>query len=184
MQINKKILYSLLILALAVGVAAVKFIGVLESKEYAKTNPAADIHKDASNTTSIDTEASVVSRRIEQKLKAMATKEASVQPQSLKVIAAGDILLGRGVEYHVNRVQKDFTYPFKNVADILRQGDVIFGNLEAPLTESTTSLDPNGKIVLKSPEKAAEGIKYAGFNVLISPIIILWITMNGGSLTQ
>lgn len=166
MQINKKILYSLLVLALLVVVVAVRFVGILESKEYKKTNPSVDAREENSNTMSTNKEDSVVNRRIEQKLKAMETEETPIQPQSLKVVAAGDILLGRGVEYHINRVEKDFTYPFSKVADILRQGDVIFGNLEAPLTESTTSLDPNGKIVLKSPEKAAEGIKYAGFNVL------------------
>ena len=42
---------------------------------------------------------------------------------------------------------------------------MVFANLEAPLTESTKSLDPNGRNSIKSPQKAADGIKYAGFNV-------------------
>lgn len=34
------------------------------------------------------------------------------------------------------------------------------------MTESDHGLDPKGKYVIKSKEKAAEGVKYAGFNVL------------------
>ncbi|NSW90520.1 MAG: CapA family protein [Firmicutes bacterium] len=84
----------------------------------------------------------------------------------LYIKAVGDIMLGRGVEYHLDNQGKDYTYPFQYVADVLRAGDIVFGNLEASMTESSHSLDPNGKYVLKSRVKAAEGLKYAGFNVL------------------
>ena len=121
--------------------------------------------ENSSNKTSYNQENSAISKRLEQNLKSKESTETPKQ-QALSIIAVGDILLGRGVEYHINRVQGDFTYPFRQVVDVLRQGDIVFANLEGPLTESTNSLDPNGKIVLKSPEKAAEGIKYAGINVL------------------
>jgi len=88
------------------------------------------------------------------------------EPDPLYIKAVGDVVLGRGVEYHLNNQEKDYTYPFQYVADILRAGDIVFGNLEVPMTESNHSLDPKGKYVIKSREKAAEGIKYAGFNVL------------------
>lgn len=86
--------------------------------------------------------------------------------KSLRIKAVGDIVLGRGVEYHLNNQGKDYTYPFQYVVDILRSGDIVFGNLEVPMTESDHGLDPKGKYVIKSKEKAAEGVKYAGFNVL------------------
>jgi len=86
--------------------------------------------------------------------------------EPVRIVAVGDIMLGRGVEYHLNRLGKDYTYPFQYAVDILRSGDMVFGDLEAPLTESNHGLDPSGKIVLKSSEKAAEGLKYAGFNIL------------------
>jgi poly-gamma-glutamate capsule biosynthesis protein CapA/YwtB (metallophosphatase superfamily) len=130
------------------------------------TNDSTVNEESSSDTDASSSDSSVVSKRLEQNLLSNKSVEPINQSQSVKIVAAGDILLGRGVEYHINRVQKDFTYPFRNVADILRKGDVVFANLEAPLTESTKSLDPNGKIVLKSPQKAADGIKYAGFNVL------------------
>jgi poly-gamma-glutamate capsule biosynthesis protein CapA/YwtB (metallophosphatase superfamily) len=93
-------------------------------------------------------------------------KENTSKPEPFYIKAVGDIVLGRGVEYHLNNQEKDYTYPFQYVADILRSGDIIFGNLEVPMTESDHGLDPKGKYVIKSREKAAEGIKYAGFNVL------------------
>ncbi|HHV96404.1 MAG TPA: CapA family protein [Clostridiaceae bacterium] len=110
-------------------------------------------------------ENSTVSRRLYKNLKSKESVEVPKQ-QPLTIIAIGDILLGRGVEYNIKNIQEDFTYPFRQVVDVLRQGDIVFANLEGPITESTKSLDPNGKIVLKHPEKATEGIKYAGINVL------------------
>lgn len=86
--------------------------------------------------------------------------------EPIKIKAVGDIVLGRGVEYHLNDQKKDYTYPFQYVVDILRMGDIVFGNLEVPMTESDKGLDPDGKYVIKSKEKAVEGIKYAGFNIL------------------
>ncbi|MFZ5987404.1 MAG: CapA family protein [Bacillota bacterium] len=97
-----------------------------------------------------------------------------VQPQLekkeeiLKIVAVGDILLGRGVGSRVKKENRDFTYPFLEVADILKKGDVVFGNLEEPITSSTRSLTgirQGGKYVLKNDIEAMDGIIYAGFNL-------------------
>lgn len=88
--------------------------------------------------------------------------------QEFKIVAVGDILLGRGVGGRLKRENKDFIYPFLEVADILKKGDVVFGNLEEPITASTRSLTgikQGGKFVLKNDVEAIEGIKYAGFNL-------------------
>ncbi len=102
------------------------------------------------------------------------TETATVVPtntpvKDLKIVAVGDILLGRGVEKRLEKENKDFTYPFLQVADILKKGDIVFGNLEESITDSTKSLvgiNQGGKYVLKNKVKAFEGIKYAGFNLL------------------
>jgi poly-gamma-glutamate capsule biosynthesis protein CapA/YwtB (metallophosphatase superfamily) len=93
-------------------------------------------------------------------------EETRTVKKTINIKAVGDIVLGRGVEYHLKDQSKDYTYPFKNIADVLRSGDIVFGNLEVPMTDSEKGLDPGGKYVIKSEKKAAEGIKYAGFNVL------------------
>jgi poly-gamma-glutamate synthesis protein (capsule biosynthesis protein) len=89
--------------------------------------------------------------------------------EDLKIVAVGDILLGRGVESRLEKANRDFIYPFEKVADILKKGDVVFGNLEESITDSTKSLvgiNQGGKYVLKNKVKAFDGIKYAGFNLL------------------
>lgn len=88
--------------------------------------------------------------------------------EPLKITAVGDILLGRGVGSRLEKDKKGYIYPFEKVADILKKGDIVFGNLEEPITEQTYSLaglNKGGKIVLKNKVQAFDGIKYAGFNL-------------------
>lgn len=87
----------------------------------------------------------------------------------LRIVAVGDILLGRGVGKRLQDGKKGYIYPFEKVADILKSGDVVFGNLEEPITSSThslTGIKQGGKWILKNEPEALEGIKYAGFNLL------------------
>ena len=189
---NKRVIFLSLILIIVLAV--IKFTGLLDSDSkdkgnsevssqdrISKTNSTEPFNSQSEdkeveeqkkilpvdNTTSKDqdhntnyTSTASLNRRIEE------SENEVPETNILKLVAVGDILLGRGVEYHLDRLGKDYTYPFQFVADILRQGDIVFGDLEAPLTESTHGLDASGKIVLKSCEKAAEGLKYAGFNIL------------------
>jgi poly-gamma-glutamate capsule biosynthesis protein CapA/YwtB (metallophosphatase superfamily) len=90
-----------------------------------------------------------------------------VQPETqLKIVAVGDILLGRGVGMRIERDQKGYIYPFELVAPILKTGDVIFANIEEPFTDSTHSLNPNMKYVLKNKMESFEAIKHAGINIV------------------
>ncbi len=84
----------------------------------------------------------------------------------LSLTAVGDIMLGRNVEIRLRKAEKDYRYPVDNVKDLLKKGDIIFGNLEAPITESSISLDPKKKIIIKSGTSALDTLRYAGFNML------------------
>jgi len=105
-----------------------------------------------------------------------ASAPAPVKPEdeksanSLRIVATGDIFMGRGTEFWLKKQGKTFIYPFEDIAALLKKGDIIFGNLEAPLTASAKSLadidKPGGKYALKNPPEALKGIKYAGFNLL------------------
>ncbi|MCX8131806.1 MAG: CapA family protein [Clostridia bacterium] len=86
----------------------------------------------------------------------------------LKITAVGDILLGRSVGLRVIKQPSRYAYPFEKVADFLRRGDIVFGNLEESITSSTkglTGIKQGGKYVLKNEVEAIEGLKYAGFNL-------------------
>jgi poly-gamma-glutamate capsule biosynthesis protein CapA/YwtB (metallophosphatase superfamily) len=88
--------------------------------------------------------------------------------ERLKIVAVGDILLGRGVESRLVKANKDYIYPFLEVADIMKKGDVVFGNLEEAITSrnhSLTGIKQGGKYVLKNPVDSIKGLEYAGFNL-------------------
>jgi len=52
----------------------------------------------------------------------------------------GDILLGRGVGMRLKNGNKDFTYPFLEVRDILRKGDVVLAIWKSPLHQALIPL--------------------------------------------
>ena len=87
------------------------------------------------------------------------------QEPELCFMAVGDIMLGRGVGM---RLQKAGYYEkaFEKVASVLNQGDIVFANLETPLTNSTHGLNNKGKIVLKGKPEASAALTSAGFNLL------------------
>jgi poly-gamma-glutamate capsule biosynthesis protein CapA/YwtB (metallophosphatase superfamily) len=99
------------------------------------------------------------------KFKAIKTPAPTLN-QHLLITAVGDINLGRVVGQRIESNGGDYKEPFSEVRDILREGDIIFANLEIPLTNSDKGLDKRGKIVLKASPNAIDGLKYAGFNIL------------------
>lgn len=86
--------------------------------------------------------------------------------EPLKIAAVGDILLGRGVGNRIiSQHGGDFTYPFRKVEGILKTADVVFANLESPISDRGVPVD--GKpITLRSGTKAFEAVRAAGFNLL------------------
>ncbi len=96
------------------------------------------------------------------------TPENSENNEDLKIVAVGDILLGRSVKLRAEKQPTRYIYPFEKSAEILKQGDIVFANLEESITSSQkglTPIDKGGKYVLKNEPEAIEGIKYAGFNL-------------------
>lgn len=94
-------------------------------------------------------------------------EEPVVEPElpELRFIAVGDIMLGRGVAYWIEK-KRSYEEAFEKVKPDLSIGDVVFGNLESPLTSSTKGLNPNGKIVLRAKPEAITALTSAGFNLL------------------
>ena len=84
----------------------------------------------------------------------------------LHVMAVGDIMLGRGVAKSLMENGLGYLHPFTEVFDFLKGADILFGNLEHPITDRQKSLDKEHKYILKSGSEAIQGIHYAGFNIL------------------
>ena len=84
------------------------------------------------------------------------------QPEKITLIAVGDIMLDRGVEYMVKKHgQNDFYFPFSKLN---LEADIVFGNLESVI--STQGKKVGSIYSFRAEKQAVLGLKKAGFNVL------------------
>jgi len=91
------------------------------------------------------------------------TIEPEPEPKPLTLMFAGDIMLSRGVGNKMKK-ENDYNWPFLKIADYLQEADLLFGNLEGPLSDK--GADTGKKYSFRAEPKAIEGLKYAGFDVL------------------
>ena len=83
--------------------------------------------------------------------------------EEVSLIAAGDISFSRGVERIVKK-QKDINYPFLEMRDYLKGADLVFGNLETPITKGPEI--PDFEMIFRSNPGTEQALKHAGFSVL------------------
>ena len=83
----------------------------------------------------------------------------------ITVFAVGDIMLDRGVEYMINKEGKgDFKFPFLKIEKDLAKADILFGNLEGPVSDKGIKV---GSIYsFRMDPKVIESLDYAGFDIL------------------
>jgi poly-gamma-glutamate synthesis protein (capsule biosynthesis protein) len=83
----------------------------------------------------------------------------------ITLIFVGDIMLDRGVEYMIKKQGNgDYRFPFLKIADELKRADILFGNLEGPISDKGVRV---GSIYsFRNDPKTIEGLTFAGFNVL------------------
>lgn len=132
-----------LFIALFFGGIAIALVWAL-GKEAAKIN-LADISKAVGLTT------------------AAPVAPAAKEPLTMHFV--GDVMLDRGVEFMVNKYgDGDYRFPFLNIANDLKTADVVFGNLEGPVSDKGYKA---GSIYsFEADPKAIDGLKYAGFNAM------------------
>lgn len=89
--------------------------------------------------------------------------EKSGEPAILMFV--GDIMLDRGVEYMVKKYgEGDYSFPFLKIADYLEKADILFGNLESPISDRGKKV---GSIYsFRARPEAIEGLEYAGFDIV------------------
>ncbi|MGI6669517.1 MAG: CapA family protein [Acetivibrionales bacterium] len=83
----------------------------------------------------------------------------------VRFMAIGDIMLGRGVGARLRKAG-GYHKAFEKVSFYLNMGDVVFANLETPLTASSHGLDKNRKIVLKAEPESVVALTSAGINLV------------------
>lgn len=89
---------------------------------------------------------------------------------TLTIYAVGDIMLGEQplcAGFGVKSVIKDkgVDYLFNNVKNIFKDGDIVFGNLEAPISDYTDKKGLTANFFRAEPN-VTNGLKNANFNVL------------------
>ncbi len=84
---------------------------------------------------------------------------------AITLYAVGDIMLDRGVEYKINKEgDSDFQFPFLKIAEELNKADILFGNLEGPISDKGMRVGSIYSFRIK-PE-AVQALVYAGFDIL------------------
>lgn len=83
--------------------------------------------------------------------------------REINLVLVGDLMFSRGV---ANQIKKhdDFNYPFLNITDFLNSADLVFGNLEGPISDKGVK---QGSVnSFRFDPKTAEALKSAGFDVV------------------
>ncbi len=83
--------------------------------------------------------------------------------KEVSFIAVGDISYSRAVGRKVQK-QKDINYPFLKIQDYLKSADLVFGNLETPITQGREISD--FEMVFRSDPGTEQALKNAGFSIL------------------
>lgn len=79
------------------------------------------------------------------------------------LLFSGDIMLSRSVGDKIKKTG-DWRWPFLKISDITSGADLFFGNLEGPISDG--GVDMKSVYSFKADSRVADGLKYAGFDVL------------------
>lgn len=83
--------------------------------------------------------------------------------KEIRMVAAGDVMLSRGVE-RTMMAKKNYKYPFIAISQFMTDADIVFGNLETSIIKGRTINDL--EMVFRTDPKSVIGLKFAGFNIM------------------
>ncbi len=83
----------------------------------------------------------------------------------IRILFTGDINPGRCVA-KIAMEANDFTLPYQAVADELRSADITVGSLDGSITDRAAPMDCPQTMNLVGPARTAEGLQFAGFDVI------------------
>ncbi len=86
-------------------------------------------------------------------------------PPLTRILFTGDINPGRCVARAAMEAD-DFTLPYQAVADELGSADITVGSLDGSITDRATPMDCPQTMNLVGPARTAEGLLFAGFDVI------------------
>lgn len=83
--------------------------------------------------------------------------------EPVTLLAVGDIMLSRSVEDRMWE-RNDYTYPFLEVAELTRNADLAFANLETPITKGERVA--SGEMRFHANPETLQGLEFAGFDIV------------------
>jgi poly-gamma-glutamate synthesis protein (capsule biosynthesis protein) len=94
-----------------------------------------------------------------------AEKEKEKEEESIRLFFVGDIMLNRGVRQSIKTYGNgDFRFPFLNIKEKFLEADLLFANLEGPISSRGERV---GSIYsFRFRPEAVEGLTFAGFDML------------------
>jgi len=88
--------------------------------------------------------------------------ENNQQGQAILMLV-GDIMLSRSVGEKMKK-ENNWNWPFLNIAETIKKADLLFGNLEGPISDKGTNV---GSIYsFRADPRVIEGLNFSGFDVL------------------
>lgn len=91
------------------------------------------------------------------------SKSVRAAPARHTLLFVGDVMLVRSVSARMKTLG-DWDYPFEKIAPTLRAADLLFGNLECPISDAGRDL--HHLYSFRADPHALQGLAYAGFKVL------------------
>jgi poly-gamma-glutamate capsule biosynthesis protein CapA/YwtB (metallophosphatase superfamily) len=82
--------------------------------------------------------------------------------RKVTVLSTGDVLLARSINYKIQQ-QNDFSWPFIHIADVLKDSDITFINLETPLVPDCHSRVDG--MIFCGKTNTVLGLNFAGVDV-------------------
>ena len=87
-----------------------------------------------------------------------------LQERPVRIVAVGDLFLGGDAEEELRREGPD--HAFRHLAPLLAGGDLLLGNLEAPVTASQIPRFPQKAVNVRMEPAALSALADAGFDLL------------------
>lgn len=93
------------------------------------------------------------------------TKQNDSAPKKISLGFVGDIMLDRGIKASVEKYGSgNYIFVFEKIKDYLNKFDILFGNLEGPLSDE--GKDQGSIYSFRMDPRSAKSLKEAGFDVL------------------
>ncbi len=93
-----------------------------------------------------------------------ATTTSKAETLEVRIAAVGDIMLGGTAGPEMQKYGYD--YPFELTQSFFKQAQIVFGNLEGPLTAGGANETPKKYVFRSPPDKVAPALARAGFNIV------------------